>query len=114
MKRICESFLEARTNPRAEKKKKENTKLTTDSKKEHLIRCLKCQQIKIQNFEPKISQTEQEFLLSSLPNKNDSFTSIADEVKTSDLKYNDLKPYKTIYSKEEISLKYNYIFDKFI
>ena len=112
MKRICESLIESRSNINKEKKKKEIPKQKLENAIHEVnIKCLKCQNIQIQEF---FTRTEQDQLLNSFPNSNDSFSSLREKDMRADLRYNDLKPYKTLYPNNEISLKYNYIFDKFI
>ena len=112
MKRICESLIESRNTFKKEKNKKDTTKQVQEKvRKEVNIKCLKCQNKIIQDC---FTNIESNCHLKNLPNSHDSFSSLQEKDKKMDLRYNHLKPYETLYQSNDISLKYNYIFDKFI
>ncbi len=114
MKRICESLIESRNNFKKDStktNKKDSQKQVQETKKEVNIKCLRCQNRIIADC---FSNIESDGILKDLPNSNNSFSTLQEKDKKKDLRYNHLKPYKTLYPNNDISLKYNYIFDKFI
>lgn len=111
MKRICDSFLESRSGTR-ERRSKESSQEKVQTKVDVLVKCGKCL---LEKEELNRTIETDTSMLSSLPNKSNSFSRIAKPSSENTEKFNGLKPYKTLYQDHnEFSLKCNYIFDKFI